>query len=107
MAELNHTLRCNIMDPVPKFRAFESPRFHYTFGPHEPMLRVASGASLRVICPDSDSELADGSVLDHSRRERGSGSPYLQGNPMAGPIHVEGAQPGDCLSVDIDAIHLD
>ena len=85
---------------------FLSPRFHYTFGPHAPVLRVASGAGLRVICPDSDNALSDGTLLSADQRQ--SDVPGLfQGNPMAGPIYVEGAEPGDALAVRIEEIQLD
>lgn len=86
---------------------FFSSRFHYTFGPHEPTLRVRPGTSLRVICPDSDNELVDGSLLSMEQRQADRAGLLLAGNPMAGPIHVEGASPGDCLAVRIDDIELD
>lgn len=88
-------------------RDFFSSRFHYTFGPHEPTLRVAPGASLRVVCPDSDNTLADGSVLSVQQRQEDPAGELFAGNPMAGPIYVEGAAPGDCLAVRIDEIELD
>lgn len=86
---------------------FFSSRFQYTFGAHPPTLRVEPGASLRVVCPDSDNELADGTLLSRERRQAQSGSPLFPGNPVAGPIHVAGAVEGDALSVRIDGIELD
>ncbi len=86
---------------------FFSPKFHYTFGDHEPMLRVGSGESLCVVCPDSDNGLSDGSVLPDERRQSPSGSDLFEGNPVGGPIYVEGIETGDALAVDIDAIELD
>ncbi len=86
---------------------FLSSRFHYTFGPHEPTLRIAPGTSLRVVCPDSDNELSDGALLRPDQRHNAPGTTLFEGNPMAGPIHVEGAAPGDTLAVQIEAIHLD
>lgn len=85
---------------------FFSSRFHYTFGPNAPTLSVTSGASLCVVCPDSDNELADGSILPKERRQSDIAG-LFEGNPMAGPIFVEGAAVGDCLAVRIDAIELD
>ena len=85
---------------------FVSPRFHYTFGPHAPMLRVADGTVLRVACPDSDNAQSDGTLLSPEQRQ--ADVPGLfEGNPMAGPIYVEGAAPGDCLAMRIDDIELD
>jgi acetamidase/formamidase len=88
-------------------RDFFSSRFHYTFGDHPPQLRIKPDTSLRVICPDSDNELSDGTLLSADQRQQDASSPLFEGNPMAGPIYVEGAVPGDCLAVRIDAIHLD
>jgi acetamidase/formamidase len=84
---------------------FFSPKFHYTFGPHEPALRIRPGTALRVVCPDSDNELADGTLLPASRRHREEN--VVEGNPMAGPILVQGAHPGSTLVVRIEKIHLD
>jgi len=86
---------------------FFSSRFQYTFGPNEPTLRIASGTSLRVICPDSDNELADNTFLKREQRQQDSGTALFEGNPVAGPIYVEGAVPGDSIAVHIEAIELD
>ncbi len=86
---------------------FFSSKFHYSFGPHAPTLRVQSGARLRVVCPDSDNELSDGTLLPPDQRHREPGTVLFEGNPMAGPVFIEGAVPGDCVSVRIEAIHLD
>ena len=85
---------------------FFSRRFHYTFGPHAPMLRIAAGTALRVTCPDSDNELSDGTLLSPDQRQADVAG-LFEGNPMAGPIYVEGAAAGDCLAVRIDEIELD
>jgi amidase len=85
---------------------FFSSCFYYTFGPHVPALRVTSGAVLRVVCPDSDNELSDGTLLSADRRQSDAAG-LVQGNPMAGPIFVERAVPGDSLAVRIEAIELD
>jgi amidase len=85
---------------------FFSSRFHYTFAAHRPTLTIKPGDSMRVICPDSDNMLSDGTLLPESRRQRDA-SVALEGNPMAGPIAIEGAEPGDCVSVLLDEIELD
>lgn len=81
-------------------------RFFHTFGPHEPFLRVQPGSVLRLECPDSDNMFADGTLVPESHRSPTTGSAIFPGNPMAGPIHVEGAMPGDVLAVRIRVIHL-
>lgn len=87
--------------------AFFSDRFYYSWGPHTPSLRVESGAIVRVVCPDSDSCLADGTALPSERRQAAEGTELFAGNPLAGPIYVEGATPNDCLAIDVVGIELD
>lgn len=86
---------------------FQSPVFHYTFGPHRPVLRVEPGTRLRVECPDSDNVLADGTDLPPSRRHRDEATELFDGNPVAGPIEVSGARIGDAIRVDLHAVTLD
>lgn len=84
-----------------------SPRFHYTFGPHEPAVTLRSGQSIELICPDSDNRLSNDRVLSDEQRYPPDAPPWSHGNPVAGPIAIEGAQPGDQLAVTIDRIVLD
>lgn len=86
---------------------FLSPQFKYTWGPHDPALWIDSGETLRVICPDSDNGLADGSQLSREQRQQSTGAPLFEGNPLAGPIATTGLEPGDCLAVEIHQIELD
>jgi amidase len=86
---------------------FFSRRFHYSWGPHEPTLRIESGTRLRVVCPDSDNGLADGSELPREARHVSAGTAHFEGNPLAGPIFVTGATTSDCLRVQIHSIELD
>ncbi|WP_331232256.1 acetamidase/formamidase family protein [Natronorarus salvus] len=81
----------------------------YEFGRDmEPLLYVDPGESFRVETWDA----FEGTLFDH-----GLGSftpedipglqappPAFDGNPLAGPIHVEGAERGDTLAVTVEAI---
>ncbi len=86
---------------------FRSPRFHYTFGPHAPVLTVDAGTRLRIACPDSDNAWPDGTTLTAGERQSAEGTALFEGNPLAGPIHVRGAAPGDALAVTIHDVELD
>ncbi len=66
-----------------------------------PAQRVEPGATVRFKCLDSSagqlsprSTVGDVATLDFGRI-----------NPVSGPIHVEGARPGDALKVTIDSFH--
>src|SRR3954447_25818098 len=77
-------------------------RVHFTWDTgHEPLLTVADGDTVvfetrdvsdNQIGPDSDTSVIAG--LDWDRVY-----------PLAGPVHVEGAEPGDTLAVEILDIH--
>jgi amidase len=75
-------------------------KFHYVYGPYaEPVLEIEPGDSISVETLD-----AFGGVLK-SKRDKPSKKlkfPYL--NPQSGPIHVKGANKGDCLAVHIRAV---
>jgi amidase len=71
---------------------FEPTTFHLSIGSHEPALRVESGDTIRTWCVDSGG-------YDHNGADLTDG-----GNPMTGPFYVEGAEPGDTLSVRLDRI---
>jgi amidase len=71
---------------------FEPKTFHLSIGSHEPALRVASGDTIRTWCVDSGGYGADGEDITDG------------GNPMTGPFYVEGAEPGDTLSVRLDRV---
>lgn len=65
-----------------------------------PQLRVASGEEFCL-----ETEDCYGGVL----REAGAGLPEGSGdfaNPATGPVHVEGAWPGDVLRVDVEGIEV-
>jgi amidase len=71
---------------------FEPTIFHLAIGSHEPALRVAGGDTIRTWCVDSSGYGPNGEDLTEG------------GNPMTGPFYVEGAEPGDTLSVRLDRV---
>jgi amidase len=71
---------------------FEPTTFHLSIGSHEPVLRVASGDTIRTWCVDSGGYGPNGEDITDG------------GNPQTGPFYVEGAEPGDALSVRFDRI---
>jgi acetamidase/formamidase len=74
----------------------------------EPVLRVAAGEAFEV--ETEDARTGQTRTPETCRPEyvlwlRSKG-PYY-GNPVTGPIHVEGAEPGDTLAVEIRQIECD
>jgi acetamidase/formamidase len=72
--------------------AFEPTHFHVTIGEHEPVLHVAPGDTIATWC-------VDGLGFDAQDQKR-----CEPGNPQTGPFFVEGAEPGDVLSVTLDRL---
>jgi amidase len=68
---------------------FEPTSFHVTIGSHEPVLRVASGDTIRTWCVDAAGYDRNGEQITDG------------GNPQTGPFFVEGAEPGDTLAVHL------
>ena len=75
-----------------KVHQFEPTAFHVAIGSHEPVLRVASGDTIRTWCVDSRGFDRNGEQITEG------------GNPQTGPFYLEGAEPGDTLRVRFDSI---
>jgi amidase len=72
---------------------------HYEFSRHvAPRLRIAPGETVVIDTEDAFS----GQIRTNDDRRDKSKKPY--GNPMTGPIYIEGAEPGDALVVTIQSI---
>ena len=74
----------------------------YTFSAaHAPIARVKPGQRVRIRCVDCfHNRLTDESMA----LSQGARFPYT--NPQTGPIYIEGAAPGDALSVVIEEVEL-
>lgn len=86
------------MTEVVKYRP-EPDEFSYTFGGREAVLRVRPGTIVELYTEDCFGGRVRG-VDDLPSQV--CEFPYL--NPVTGPIHVEGAEPGDTLAVHFIAI---
>ena len=88
-------------------RSRESLKYTFDFG-HPAILKVEPGESFTLETEDAPS----GAYRAPEDAARLLGAPYLRhsppmANPITGPIHVEGAEPGDTLSVSIERIDVD
>jgi len=86
-------------------RSYHLPMSAVTFGwdrTHEPLLVVPSGAEIVV----DAAECSNGQVGPDSTAEAIATIDFAQVDPIAGPVFVEGARPGDALQVDILDLEL-
>ena len=66
--------------------------YHTAIGAHEPVLRIASGDTVSTTTVDA-------------RGGDASGEPVTEGgNPQTGPFYIEGAEPGDTISIRFDRL---
>ncbi len=71
---------------------FAPTRYPTTFGPHEPVLRLRPGDTIATTTVDAAGCDASGARVT------------APSNPLTGPFFVEGAEPGDRLTVAIEAV---
>lgn len=85
---------------------FQPQIYYYTFGPNEPALTIKSGDIVVTTTRDArglDEKLEP--ILE-TQKQRSDDTSLRAANPLAGPIYVEEAKPGDTLAVTIQKIKL-
>ena len=85
-----------------KTHYFPADRVHFSWDVgHEPALEIESGDTVVV----ETREVTDGQITPSSTAEAIATMDWARVYPLAGPIRVNGAQPGDTLAVEILDIH--
>ena len=79
------------------------PRFRFDFGVFPPLCRIHPGKSIEINLPDSDGLGPDLRPQPREWFDLRSKSRF-PGNPVYGPVHVVGAQPGDSLEISFEKI---
>jgi amidase len=82
----------------------EPQLYYYTFGPHQPALRVRSGDSVVATTRDAFGYDAQRNPLPDAMKQQQPGTTLRESNPLVGPIYVEEAKVGDLLAVHIRRI---
>jgi len=86
-------------------REFKPDVYHCTLGPHEPVLSLQPGDTVITSCVDARGIDAQGEEIGLSQLAGPVGARQERSNPLTGPFHVEGAEPGDALAVRIEEVH--
>jgi len=80
---------------------FPADRVHYTWDAgNEPVLTIESGDTVVY----ETREVSDGQITPDSTAEVIAGLDWSRVYPLAGPVRVEGAEPGDTLAIEIVAV---
>ena len=84
-----------------------NPNFYYhTYGPNPPVLSINSGDTLIATTVDAGGFDENGVQIPDNMRQSSLNTEYSRSNPLTGPIYVNGAEPGDKLSIEIQKIRL-
>src|SRR4051812_7926258 len=102
MARGPNPLRQRVYRPAMATHYFPLDRVHFTWDTgNEPLLTVADGDTVVFETRDvSDNQIGPGSDTSVI-----AGLDWDRVYPLAGPVYVEGAEPGDTLAVEILALH--
>ena len=77
---------------------FPNDKVHFTWDEgHEPVIAIADGDTVVVETRD----VSDNQITPDSDTSAIAGLDWSRVYPLAGPIHVDGAQPGDTLAIEI------
>src|SRR5690349_17283236 len=95
-------LRHRVYRPAMATHYFPTDQVHYTWDTaHEPVLTVAQGDTVVY----ETREVSDGQIGPGSDASVIAGLDWDRVYPLAGPVYVEGAEPGDTLAVEILDVH--
>lgn len=84
-----------------------SPKFYYhTYGPNPACLKIKSGDTIVTSTVDAGGLDENGVMVPDDIRQNSPDTSYNGSNPLTGPFYVEGADPGDTLSIEILDIRL-
>ena len=80
--------------------------YYHTYGMNEAVLRVEPGDTVVASTVDAGRYDENGVKVPAEMSQRSSETVFSGSNPLTGPVYVEGAEPGDTLSVKILGIRL-
>jgi len=81
-------------------------KYYYTFGPHEPALRLKSGDTIITTTLDSEGSDANGEKINPDMAQTSTVTEFYEANPLTGPFYVEDSKLGDTLALHIENIQL-
>jgi len=83
------------------------PGFYFhTYGPNAPVLSIRSGDTVVATTVDAGGFDEKGVLISSDMRQSSLDTVYSSSNPLTGPVYVEGAEPGDTLSIEVLGIRL-
>ena len=85
---------------------FTPVKYFHTYGPNPPVLRVKPDDTVVASTVDAGGFDHNGEQITPEMRQSSPDTLYSSSNPLTGPFYVDGAEPGDTLSVEIIEVKL-
>jgi acetamidase/formamidase len=85
---------------------FQADKYFYTFGPHEPVLKLKPQDILVAETVDARGYDSESRPIPAEKEQKSEETEYYPANPLVGPFYVEDAELGDTLIVQIMDIAL-
>ncbi|MCW4048876.1 MAG: acetamidase/formamidase family protein [Candidatus Bathyarchaeota archaeon] len=85
---------------------YQPTKYYHTYGPNPPALHIKPGDIIITSTVDAGGYDHEGNQITPEMRQSNPDTVYSPSNPLTGPFHVEGAEPGDTLTVEIQRITL-
>jgi acetamidase/formamidase len=85
---------------------FSPSIYYFTFGPHEPVLRLHPGDLLVTKTVDARGYDSQRALITDEQKQKSDTTEYYPANLLVGPFYIENAEPGDSLKVTIENINL-
>ena len=85
---------------------FTPSKYYHTYGPNPPVLKITSGDTVIATTVDAGGFDCEGKQITPEMRQSSPDTVYSSSNPLTGPFYVDGAEPGDTLSIFIEKIGL-
>ena len=86
---------------MPRTKVIKKDTFHYMWGKsHEPVLSVKPGDRVHF----EVNEVSSWQITEKSKIEDVAKVDGSKLYPLAGPVYIEGAEPGDALIVEVESV---
>jgi amidase len=89
-----------------KIHRIEPQMYYFTWGPNPPALTVKSGDVITAKTRDAGGGDENLQPIPAGHKQTSDVTVLREGNPLVGPVYVEGAEPGDAIAVIIERIKL-
>ena len=85
---------------------FNPTKYYHTYGPNPPVQHVKPGDTIITTTVDAGGYDNEGTQIEPETRQSNPETIFSPSNPLTGPFYMDGAEPGDTLTIEIQEINL-